>query len=64
MKLLATQNEEDRGTPIEWANAIIRWHMDRACIRNEDDLIRAQKDLGEIAEHIQEWKEIDIYESR
>lgn len=55
MKFKAELNVTDKDTPIERADAIIRWHMDRACIQTEDERIRVQEELGEFVEHIQTW---------
>lgn len=53
MKLMIELDENDRGTPIELANAIIRHCMSRAdSIQTEESIIYAHTNLAEIAEHI------------
>ena len=53
MKLLAELQENETGTPIEFANAVINNYTDRARTGGtEQDWIRAEQALAEIVEHI------------
>lgn len=58
MKIQVELQEGDYGTPIEFANAIINWHLlkDRCDGCVSDDIYKAsQESLAEIAEHIQTY---------
>lgn len=56
MRLLILEDKDDKGTPIEMADAIIRNYMDRAeCFKTEDALDESYRNLAEIAEHIQTY---------
>lgn len=55
MKLIAHLEENERGTPIEFANAVINRfieHRER-CYGDERDVLMAEQKLAEVAEHIQ-----------
>lgn len=54
MKLSIYLDEHDKGTPIEFADAVINCHIpDNDEYATEEDYIRARERLAEIAEHIQ-----------
>ena len=53
MRLMVYADEGELGTPIEFANAVIRWNMDRVGrLATDEELDESYRNLAEIAEHI------------
>ena len=57
MKILVELAEEDKGTPIEMAGAIIEWYENRGTL--EEDMVHAYNCLAAISKHINVYLEHD-----
>lgn len=52
MKLILELKENERGSPIEFAGAVINHYMDNSLVHDDYTLKCARESLAAIAEHI------------